>query len=150
MIANDIIYKCITLATFFPNKIYWRTAQREFEKWFYKHNNSFKKKFNRNDTTLAKYVWDLKLKHNVIPTLKCYILKFLAPYSNITKKCRLYLQEKLEILSHPNPDEPLHKRSKLVSKCHHMNKFLLANYKNYKVSDWYNTYCYHLAITTIL
>ena len=82
-----------------------------------------------NNNTLAKHVWDLKRKRNVTPTLKWYILKSVAPYSNITKKCRLCLQEKFEILSYPNPDELLNKRSELVSKCRHMNKFLLANYK---------------------
>ena len=46
-----------------------------------------------------------------------------------TKKCRLCLQEKFEILAYPNPDELLNKRSELVSKCRHVNKFLLANYK---------------------
>ena len=83
----------------------------------------------RNDNTLAKYVWDLKLKHNVKPTMKWHILKSVAPYSNITKKCRLCLREKFEILSYPNPDELLNKRSEPVSKCRHVNKFLFANYK---------------------
>ena len=127
--VNDVIYKCIVSATGFPNKVYLGTAEGEFKKRFYNHNSSFKNELKMNDTTLAKHVWDLKLKHNVTPTLKWYILKSVAPYSNITKKCRLCLQEKFEILSYPNPDELLNKRSELVSKCHHMNKFLLANYK---------------------
>ena len=59
-----IIYKFITSAICFPNKVYLRNAQEEFKKQFYKHNNSFKNKLNRNDTILAKYVCDLKLKHN--------------------------------------------------------------------------------------
>ena len=127
--VNDVIYKCIVSTTGFPNKVYLGTAEGEFKKRFYNHNSSFKNELKMNDTTLAKHVWDLKLKHNVTPTLKWYILKSVAPYSNITKKCRLCLQEKFEILSYPNPHELLNKRSELVSKCRHMNKFLLANYK---------------------
>ena len=42
-----------------------------------------------------------------------YILKSVAPYSNTAKKCRLYPQEKFEILSYSNPDELLSKRSNL-------------------------------------
>ena len=137
--ANDIIYKCIASASGFPNKVYLGTAQGEFKKRFHNHNSSFKNESKRNDTTLAKYVWDLKLKHNVTPTLKWHILKSVTPYSNITKKCRLCLQEKFEILSCPNPDELLNKRSELVSKWRHVNKFLLANYK---VNDWHQTYWY--------
>ena len=113
----------------FPNKVYLGTAQGEFKKRFYNHNTRTKNESKRNDTTLAKYVWDLKLKHTVTPTLKCYTLKSVVQHSNIEKKCRLYIQKKFEILSHPNPDELLNKRPKLISKCHHMNKFLLANYK---------------------
>ena len=100
-------------------------------------NSSFKNKSKRNNTTLAKYIWASKLKHNVRPTLKWHILKSVAPYSNIAKKCRLCLQEKFKIFSYPNPDELLNKRSKLVSKCHHVNKILLANYKT---NDWHHTY----------
>ena len=127
--VNAVIYKSIVSATGFPNKVHLGTAEGEFKKRFYNHNSSFKNELKMNDTTLAKHVWDLKLKHNVTPTLKWCILKCVAPYSNITKKCRLCLQEKFEILSYPNPHELLNKRSELVSKCCHMNKFLLANYK---------------------
>ena len=67
--VNDVIYKCIASATGFPNKVYLGTAEGEFKKWFYNHNSSFKNELKMNNTTLAKYVWDLKLKHNVIPTL---------------------------------------------------------------------------------
>ena len=71
------------------------------------------------------------------PALKWHILKYVAPYFNITKMCRLCLQEKVEIISYTNPNELLNKRSKLVSKCRHVNKFLLANYK---ANDWHHTY----------
>ena len=58
-------------------------------------------------------------------------------YLNISKKCRLCLQEELEILSYPNPDELINKRYELVSKGRHVNAFLLANYK---ANDWHHTY----------
>ena len=113
--AKDIVYKCIVSATGFTSKVYLRTAQGEFKKPFHNHNTFFKNESKRNDTTLAKDILDLKLKHSVTPTLKWYILKCVVPYLNITKKCRLCLQEKFEILSYPNPDELLNKRSEIVS-----------------------------------
>ena len=100
-IANDKVYKCIASATGFPNKFSLVTTQEEFKKQFYNHNMSFENDSNRNGTILAKYVWDLKLKHNVTPTLKWHILRSVAPYSNNTKKCRLCLQEKLKIIFKP-------------------------------------------------
>ena len=68
--ANDVVYKCIASSTGFPNKIYLGTAQGEFKKRLYSYNMSFKNESKKNDTTLAKCIWDLKLKHNVTPTLK--------------------------------------------------------------------------------
>ena len=48
--------------------------------------------------------------------------------SGISKRCLLYLQEKLIINDH-NPAELLNKRSELMAKCRHGNKSLLSNYK---------------------
>ena len=127
--VKDVIYKCIVSAPGFPTRAYLGTAEGEFKTRFYNHKKSFKNNLYKNETTLAKYIWDLKLKHNVTPTLQWYIVKSVVPYSNITKKCGLCLQEKFEILTYPNPEELLNKRSELVSKCRHVNKFLLSNYK---------------------
>ena len=66
--SNDWIYKCIASATSFPNKV--SLGNWEFKKRFYNHNTSFENETKRNDITLAKYVWDLKLKHNVRSSLK--------------------------------------------------------------------------------
>ena len=84
-----------------------------------------------NKTTLGKYVWEQKRRHNITPTLKLkwYIVKSVPSYSTITKSCMLCLHEKFEILMNPNQDELLNKRSELVSKCRHINKYLLSNYK---------------------
>ena len=83
--ANDVVYKCIAWATGFPSKVYLETAQGEFKKRFYSHNTSFKNESKNSDTTLAKYIWDLKLKHNETPTWKWHILKSVVPYSNIQR-----------------------------------------------------------------
>ena len=79
--------------------------------------------------TLPKYVWEQKQGHNVTPSLKWYIVKSVTSYSNITKSCMLCLHKKFEILTYPNQDELLNKRSKLFFKCRHINKYLLYNYK---------------------
>ena len=71
--VNDIVHKCIAPATGFPNKVYLGTAQGECKKRFHNHNSSFKNETKRNDTTLAKCVWDLKSKHNVTLALRWHI-----------------------------------------------------------------------------
>ena len=91
---------------------------------------SFNNEGHSTDTTLSKYVWEVKRKLKIMPSLKWYIIKSVPAYSNISKKCQLCLQEKFEILIYPNPNELLNKTSELISKCCHVNTFLLSAYKS--------------------
>ena len=129
--TENIIYKCIASTSGHPDKVYLGTAEGDFKKRYYNHISSFKNETQMNKTTLAKYGWEQKQRHTITPTLKWYIVKSVPSYSNITKSCMLCLHEKFEILTYPNQDELLNKRSELVSKCRHINKYkyLLSNYK---------------------
>ena len=127
--VTDIIYKCTVLSPDKPNKVYLGTAEGDFKKRFYNHRKSFNNEGSANDTTLSKYIWELKETSNSSPTLVWSIAKKVPPYSNISKRCLLCLHEKLEIINYPRPEELLNKRSELISKCRHANKFLLPNYK---------------------
>ena len=127
--SENIIYKCVATATGHLDKVYLGTAEGDFKQRFYNHKKSFKNKSYANDTTLSKYIWEMKQKHNITPTLKWYIVKSVPSYSNVSKKCLLCLHEKFEILNYPNQKELLNKRSELISKCRHVNKYLLSNYK---------------------
>ena len=88
--------------------------------------------------TLAKYVWELEKKH-IKPRLKQYIVKSVPSYSNIKKCCMICMHEKFEIRISPNEDELLNKRSKLISKCRHVNKYFLSNYKQFHLIPFNNT-----------
>ena len=70
----------------------------------------------------------MKNRKNVAPALIWKVLRTARTYSNITKRCSLCLHEKLAIITYPYPDELLNKRSELVTKCRHENKFLLKNF----------------------
>ena len=126
---SDIIYKCTVLSPDKPSGVYLGTAKGDFKKRFYNHRKSFNNEASVNDTTLSKYIWELKETSNLSTTLDWSIAKEIPPNSNIPKKCLLCLHKKLEIINHPRPDELLNKRSELISKCRHANKFLLRNYK---------------------
>ena len=128
--TNDIIYKCVVSTKNMPEKVYLGTAEGDFKKRYYNHRKSFKNRLYECDTTLSKYIWEIRDKYAEEPTLKWSIVKRVPSYSNITKRCRLCLQEKFEIIKYPRPDELLNKRSELVSKCRHANKYLLCNYKS--------------------
>ena len=60
--------------------------------------------------------------------LSCEMHKKVSPYQSGSKRCDLYLSEKLTIIC-ADPVTLLNKRTELISKCLHKNKFLLANIK---------------------
>ena len=109
----------------FKQCVYLGIAEGNWKQRLYNHRKSFKDKKHKNDTAL---LWDLKENHNQIPKLTCSIVRFAPGYSNISKRCLLCLHEKLLIINYHSPAELLNKRSELMAKCHHENKFLLSNY----------------------
>ena len=75
-------------------------------------------------------MWEMKYKNNISRNLMWCIVKSVPDYSNISKRYMLCLHEKYEILNYPDQEELLNKRSELVLKRGHVNKFLLSNYKS--------------------
>ena len=69
---------------------------------------------------------EIKEKEKIDPILNWSILKSVPANSIITKRCPLCLQENLAIISYEKPEELLNKRSELISKCRHQNKFLIS------------------------
>ena len=63
-----------------------------------------------------------------IPSLKWSIITVLPGYSNITKCYQLCLYEKYAIITYPDPENLLNKRSEIMSKCPHQPNVLLSNY----------------------
>ena len=131
--VTDIIYKCTVLSPDKPNKVYLGTAEGDFKKWFYNHRKSFNNETSANDTTLTKYIWELKETSNSSPALAWSIAKKVPPYSNISKRCLLCLHEKLGIIDYSRREELLDKRSELISRCRHANKFSFRHTNNLKL-----------------
>ena len=111
-------------------KVYLGTAEGDFKQRYQNHKKSFRNPKYANETSLPKYIWEIKDKQNISPNLMRCIVKSVPGYSNISKRCMLCLLEKYETLNHPHQEELLSKRSELVSNCWHVNKFLLSHYKS--------------------
>ena len=127
--VSSVIYKCDVTAPNQPKKVYIGLTEKEIKQRISGHKTSIKNAKYRKSTTLSTYIWNLK-DQNIVPTLNWSIMKRVRAYSNTNKSCPLCLQEKLEILRFENKTELLNKRSEIVSKCRHLNKYLLANYKS--------------------
>ena len=108
-------------------KVYRGATENEFKLRYPAHTLSFNNENYKNSTELSKYIWQLKGQNRDF-SIEWKILKNAKPYVNGSKRCNLCLTEKLEILN-GLPSELLNKRSELVSKCRHENKFLLRNLK---------------------
>ena len=127
--TSSIVYKCNITAPNHPNKVYIGLTAQEFKDRLQGHNTTFKHEKYRHSTSLSNYVWSLK-DNGITPSLKWSIMKHAPAYTNTTKSCSLCLQKKLEILRYPNKKELLNKRSEILNKSRHLNRFLLANYKS--------------------
>ena len=60
---NNQMYSNITSH---PQKIYPGKAECKYQKYF-------KNKYNAQDTSLSKYVWEMKEKNSITPNIKWYI-----------------------------------------------------------------------------
>jgi hypothetical protein len=127
----SVVYKCEVIAPSQENKVYIGITEGEFKLHFNGHKQSFNNVKYKNSTTLSTYIWNLKEK-NIAPSIKWSIITRVSSYSNKSKSCPLCLREKLEILCFGNKSKLLNKRTEIVAKCRHMNKYLIANHKSKK------------------
>ena len=73
---------------------------------------------------LSKHIWDLK-DGNIDYKINWHIIKRASAYIGKPSRCNLCLAEKLCILTAQNASL-LNKKSELVTKCRHKNKFFMA------------------------
>lgn len=127
---GDCLEKCLVYKAVVSEgentHVYYGTSEGEFKTRYNNHTKSFRHQKNRNETELSKLIWSLKEK-NVVHTLSWSIAARASPYRCGTRRCDLCLTEKTMIL---RADTSLiNKRSELISKCRHSNKFSLNNIK---------------------
>ena len=100
-------------------------TEHSFKTRFNNHKVSFKHRKHSHDTVLSKYIWDLKDSDTYFP-IKWSIATRARSYRGNPSRCYLCLMEKLCILS-ADKSTLLNKRSELITKCRHKNKFYAAN-----------------------
>ena len=125
-LSENIIYEA-KIKSDEPNyeeKSYIGAAGTTFKLRYANHKKSFNHETYGNETELSKEVWRLKNKNNSAQ-ISWKIIRKCPRFNRSSMKCNLCLNEKLEILSRNNT---LNKRTEMISKCRHANKFkLFAN-----------------------
>ena len=126
---------CLTRSLIYSAKIgsgenestYIGLTENSFKDRLYKHRNSFKYRNKVNSTELSKYHWEMKDRGISDLAIEWSIKDHAIPYQNGAKRCDLCLTEKFHILTHHR--RILNKRNELISKCRHVNKYQLSNFK---------------------
>ena len=90
------------------------------------HRTSFSNRMYINKTDLSKKVWELK-DLGEEPTISFSIIRKTSPYKAGSDHCNLCLWEKFYLMKRK---DLLNTRDEMVSKCRHINKFLLQNFKS--------------------
>ena len=105
--------------------IYYGASDGEFKYWYSNHTNSFQNQDYENETDLSKHILQLKCNGTEF-NLKCCITAYATLYRCGTRRCDLCLTEKY-IIARANQNDLLNKRTELISKCQHRNKYILKN-----------------------
>ena len=124
---RSVIYKChVKSHENDEGAHYIGLTEGTFKGRWYKHNHDFKNITKEKSTELSKHVWSLK-KLGTEPILTWEIIDHAPSYRNGSKTCSLCLTEKYHIIT--SKLNLLNKRTELISKCRHSNKYYLNYYK---------------------
>ena len=137
-LINNSIYKAVLTSTnpYYKEKIYFGTAETTFKLRYSNRQRSFKFLKYKTDTELSNEVWRMK-KSGQTQVITWKIVQRCSSYSPNPKRCYLCLHEKLEIATYRG-NNLLNKKTELISKCRHQNKYTLSKYDT---KDWRQLYC---------
>ena len=95
--------------------------------WIYGIMNSFRHRHHKQDTELSKHIWKLQDK-GINFNVKWSVAAYASTYRCGSRRCDLCLTEKY-VTARANHKNLLNKRTELISKCRHRNKYILKNIK---------------------
>ena len=97
--VNDVVCKC-DITRPLLKKVSLGLPEGEWKSHFHNYKLLFKHKRYSNKTTLLSYKLHLKGASSETSNLSWSVLRWVTPYSNISKKCLLCLYEKFEIVTY--------------------------------------------------
>ena len=121
--TESVIYEA-TVKTEKETRSYIGLTGNKFKTRYYQHRHDFATPGNKDKTELSKYIWKQK-DNNIAYDLRWKIIRQVRKIENGNKTCRLCISEAAEILK--GKKGQLNKRTEIMNKCRHKNKFLLKN-----------------------
>ena len=97
---DDVVYKCGVTRPL-PKKLYLRLVEGEWKSRINNQKLSFKHKRYFNRATLLSYMSHLKSVSSEKPNVKWCVLRYIPPYSNISKNVSCVYRKYWKQLSNP-------------------------------------------------
>ncbi len=126
-LESTVVYEATLDTNTAQSYTYIGLTEGTFKSRFYGHSNSFRHENQENSTELSKKVWELK-RNGTSHNISWRIRDKTQPYKEGAPGCNLCTTEKYHILT-SQAKNLLNTRKELISKCRHMNKFMLKNVK---------------------
>ena len=129
-LTTNVVYSATVTSTVNgrneTKKTYIGLTEPPFKRRFTVHKHTFNERNTPNDTSLSKYIWNLK-DTGAAWEIKWEILRRAGGYNKSTKKCGICLTEKLLICEFKPKENLINDKPEIVSKCRHQNRHLLSN-----------------------
>ena len=122
-LTPKLIYQA-TVETLNKKETYIGLSAPPFKTRFGGHKGTFKHEKRKKETTLSKYIWELK-SENIPYTLSWKIMARAQPFSQVSGICQLCTREKFFICFKPGLCT-LNSRNELLSSCRHKITNLLT------------------------
>ena len=126
-LTSNVIYEATVTTTSGNTNTYIGMTENDFKTRYNNYKLSFNDRKHSHDTVLSRYIWELR-DNDTNYDIKWRIIKRANAYKGNPSRCNLCLSEKLCILT-ARDVSLLNKRSELVTKCRHENKFFATNHK---------------------
>ena len=126
---------CVVYRTTVKEKVsectetYTGVTGNTFKKRWDGHKTDMRNSKYRNSTRLSIHVWDLKDANKEFD-LKWKIIDRSTAFNPITRKCRICLKEKFQIM-YNREGSTLNKRHEIFNSCRHRTQKLLSNAKTW-------------------
>ena len=108
-------------------KCCYGVSETAFKLRYANHKKTFNNIKYQTDTELSNEYWKIMSAGKSLD-ISWEILGTHKSYNQSSKRCFLCLNEKLAIALHRDGLNMLNKRSEVISKCRHRNKYILDNY----------------------
>ena len=120
-LIQNVVYQA-TVESAMGKETYIGLTANQFKTRFRNDTVSFRNENKRNATELSKHIWSLKDTETEFAVTWKETAR-VRPYSNITKRCNLFITEKFYIICKPGAGT-LNKRNELASACRHATKLI--------------------------